>query len=677
MLKEYGVKDFMKKSMSLIALILFFSASIFTGCSSAQSSQYDDLKKEVHATLQGLLDKGGTSVSYAVMQDGRLVMADAVGYLDGTKKTPATTETLYNIGSISKVYCAAAVMKLVDEGKVELDTPVAAYLPEFKMQDERYQDITVRMLLDHSSGIPGTAYSLVGSYSGYDTDIYKKAYETFAISSLKADPGKFSVYCNDGFMLAEMLVSQVSGKPYSEFVHENILAPVHADSSGFANRSFSQGSFAVEGTLPHEFLSTMGPGGMSTNITDVCKFGQIFLNDGKPILSQNSIDEMDLSQGKTFISGDNYSTQYGLGWDSVGNVFGSYDFGENVLAKSGGSTQFTSQLYVIPQYDMVCAISASLDFSGDAPSVLADIAADILQVQGKDVSKQEPSAAAAAHQSLPADFISDYEGIYGAYNGILRVTANDDDTIYTELYNGTAYTTLDAKLYYDGAAFVNENGAKVYSFEEADGKEYLMAINEKSDIQYAMGQKLEALPERSAAWESRLGKLYLCNYVPADIASLLPGIKLYQDNSLPGVLFSGLADSLSPMGIQSDNATKMILEIPGNFGRNLYTLRTKQVNGEEWLYTESYDLRPADSLPVLDAASLSVNANGDNLLFKIPDQSFTFTIPEGGRVIAYDANGLNVYDSISNGAASFDKLPEEGYIRFAGKSGSEFTIAFK
>ncbi len=667
----------MKKSMALITLVFFLVTTFLGGCSSTLTKQLSDLKTEVNSTLQDLLDRGGTSVSYAVMQNGKLIMADALGFLDGTGQAQATTDTLYNIGSISKVYCAAAVMKLADEGKVELDTPVTAYLPEFKMQDERYKDITVRMLLDHSSGIPGTAYSLVGGYSGYDTDIVEKTYETFAISSLKADPGKFSVYCNDGFMLAELLVSQVSGKPYSEYVKENILAPVHADSSGFADRSFAEGSYAVEGTLPHEFLSNMGSGGMSTNLSDVCKFGQIFLSKGKPVLSQTSIGEMDMSQGKTFIPGDNYSTQYGLGWDSVETTFDSYDFGENVLAKSGGSTQFTSQLYVIPQYDMVCAISATLDFSGDAPSVLADIAAGILKLQGHDVSKKEQAAASSTHQPLPADFKTNYAGIYGAYNGILRVTANDDNTIFTELYKGSEYTSLDAKLYYDGSDFVNENGAKVYTFTEADGKKYLMALSEKNGQQYAMGQKLEALPVQSAAWENRLGKLYLDNYVPADVAALLSGIKLYQDASLPGVLFSGLGDSFSAMGIQDDNATKMILEIPGNFGRNLYTLRTKQVNGEEWLYTESYDLRPAEMLPTLDKASIAINEIGDNQLYKIPDKSFTFTIPEGGRVVAYDLNGLNVYDSIKDGASSFDLLPKEGYIRFAGKAGFEFAIEFK
>ena len=62
------------------------------------------------------------------------------------------SEYIYCVGSVSKVYSTAAVMQLVDEGKVELDAPVTEYIPEFRMADPRYKDITVRMLMDHTSG---------------------------------------------------------------------------------------------------------------------------------------------------------------------------------------------------------------------------------------------------------------------------------------------------------------------------------------------------------------------------------------------------------------------------------------------------------------------------------------------------------------------------------------------
>ena len=77
-------------------------------------------------------------------------------------------ERVYCVGSVSKSYVATCIMQLVDQGKVELDTPVTEYIPEFTMADERYKDITVRMLMNHTSGIMGSTYSNESLYEDYD-----------------------------------------------------------------------------------------------------------------------------------------------------------------------------------------------------------------------------------------------------------------------------------------------------------------------------------------------------------------------------------------------------------------------------------------------------------------------------------------------------------------------------
>jgi CubicO group peptidase (beta-lactamase class C family) len=96
------------------------------------------------------------SATTAIMVDGKVVYAEGFGMADREKSIPVDKATIFNIGSISKVYVATAIMLLVDDGRVSLDRPVTDYLPEFKMVDDRYKKITVRMLLNHVSGIPGT-----------------------------------------------------------------------------------------------------------------------------------------------------------------------------------------------------------------------------------------------------------------------------------------------------------------------------------------------------------------------------------------------------------------------------------------------------------------------------------------------------------------------------------------
>jgi hypothetical protein len=399
----------------------------------------------------------------------------------------------------------------------------------------------------------------------------------------------------------------------------------------------------------------------------------MFLSKGQGVLTENSIKEMSAFQGKTFIPGDSLAAVYGLGWDSVSEKFDKYDFGEGVLAKSGGTGQFNSQLYVIPQYKMVCAISATNDFSGNAASILCDIAADVLRVQGIDVSKTVKMTA-AEHKPLPENFETQYAGLYGAYSKLLRVTVNKDDSITTEFFDGTGYIVNDAKLFYDGSAFVNESGQKVNEFITTDGKKYIIGIKEALDLKYAMGQKPEPVSVLSDAWKTRLGKLYLPAYVAPDAIQLMAGLTLLEDASLHGILIAKQGDLYNPMGIQNDNATKMILQIPGALGRDLFTLRAKTVNGEEWLYNEYYDLRPVDKLSVLKQGLLTINHNWDNTLYIIPQGKLTFTVPAGGRVIAYDSSGSIVYDSIRYDDLAFDKLPKEGYIQFLGNPGVSFTV---
>ena len=123
-----------------------------SGVTGADTTLSQNAKKKAAAMVSLY---GETSVQYAVMQNGELLLSDAYGTDDASKKTKVTTDSVYGIASISKMFTTAAVMKLVEAGKIDLDQPVVNYIPEFTMKDARYKDITVRMLLNHSSGLMG------------------------------------------------------------------------------------------------------------------------------------------------------------------------------------------------------------------------------------------------------------------------------------------------------------------------------------------------------------------------------------------------------------------------------------------------------------------------------------------------------------------------------------------
>jgi CubicO group peptidase (beta-lactamase class C family) len=640
---------------------------------SAKKPDYAAVQREVRAAVQASLDKGGTSVSYAVMMDGEVVVADAVGYLDSSRKQAATADTLYNIGSVSKVITAAAVMKLVDDRLVELDRPVVRYLPDFKMKDPRYSDITVRMLLNHTSAMLGTDYSAGVSYGSYDDGFYGKTARYFGNSILKAAPGAYAVYCNDGFEVAEMLVARVSGQPYDDFVHDHLFVPLGMWTSGYATRRFAEGSFAVKGTLPHEFPNAMGSGGANTTLADLARFGDEFLRTTPRVLSQASMKELARVQGVTIVPDDTVGSAYGLGWDVVGKQFADVDFGSDVLDKAGGTTQFSAQLYVIPRHGIAAAISVTDDFSGEAAGTLRDIVARVLRSKGIETAKTKVATTPVAAKPLPAGFEQEFNGYYASNGSLLKVAAQSDATVTIFRYDGQAFTPVEQKLGYDGQDFRRPTGEKAYRFVRASGRRYVMGVSEGQGMVNAMAERIESRATPLGAWEKRLGRLYLPAEVSANAVYVLAGITVVRQPDLDGLVFAQTGGTMTIMGVTDDNNTTTVLQIPGLNGRDLTTLTAETVDGEEWLATPAYRMRPAATLSTLSAGTWTIPSSGANLLLKLPGAKVGFSLPSQGRVMAYDTDGAKAYDSTAQGADA-GLLPTAGYIRFVGPAGARFTV---
>ncbi len=131
---------------------------------------------------------GATSLQYALIDDGEIVISGHAGKNDLNGNRPLTANTMYGIGSTSKMMLTAAVMKLVDEGKVDLDLPVVNYISDFTMKDDRYKQITPRMLLNHSSGLLGTSSLNTFLYDDNDTYAHDSLLEHLATQNLKTDP---------------------------------------------------------------------------------------------------------------------------------------------------------------------------------------------------------------------------------------------------------------------------------------------------------------------------------------------------------------------------------------------------------------------------------------------------------------------------------------------------------
>ncbi len=193
----------------------------------AGTAQESTLPPETRAAIdkaaEEVLAKSGVpSASIAVVKDGKLAYVKAYGVADVDKKRPATPEMRYSIGSISKQFTAAAVMMLVEEGKLSLDDKVAKWFPKLT----RANEVSIRQLLSMTSGYqdywpqdylmpemmqPTTAQHILDKWAG---------------KALDFDPGTKYQYSNTNYVIAGLIIEKVSGMPMFDFLQKRIFAPL-------------------------------------------------------------------------------------------------------------------------------------------------------------------------------------------------------------------------------------------------------------------------------------------------------------------------------------------------------------------------------------------------------------------------------------------------------------------
>ena len=520
------------------------------------------LAERIQEKLERIVREKKTTAACAAVCGSEGLLAAACAGTRGFDDSPARVDDLYNVGSVSKIYVTAAVMKLVQEGRISLDEPVRRYLPDWRMADERCGEITVRMLLNHSSGIPGTNLhdhlDLEEEEELY-TGKYRNTPAYWQTVKLRARPGSFSSYGNDGFDLVAEVVEAVTGKPYIRWLREHITEPAGAFSAGVGRR-LAEGhvKVAYRGDEP-EYYNCFGAGAIHTTVPECAMLGSLFI-DSRGVIGQAYLDETRRPQGATFLQGAYDAADYCLGWDFLYNR-NRIPLGEGAVIKSGGTEQFTSYLLVSPACGLSLAISATND--GGAPwlEVLEDIGGEALKFiekNGEDgvenQSSQTPEPGSSGKQSSQkpeSDSIekqstlglesssgenqssqtsepgniekqsaqaSEPAGIKqsallevpGRYSGLAYGSTSvyrfsvQEETLYTEtLQKGGAWQREEglSGFQWDGKAFVKGEHDRITA-EEYDGKVYYIRWG------VAFCQKNAGYPSPGALWPNLAGACF-------------------------------------------------------------------------------------------------------------------------------------------------------------------------
>lgn len=323
------------------------------------------------AVIQAALDKLAAhhsvpGASLAVM-DGDQGMEAVTGVANVVTGVDVTPDTLFQIGSNTKIYTAALVMQLVERGEVELDQPVRRYIEDFRVADEEAsRSITVRHLLTHSSGIQGDYFDDFGR--GDDcTALYVRSLRH--IGQLHAPGERFS-YCNSGFVAAGHLLERVAGMPYHQVLRERLLTPLRLahttvlleEMVGFRYAAGHTGGERGTPTVVPSLMMARAavPAGSRTSATarDVLGFVRMHLDggqapDGQAVLAPESVAAMQRPQYPLpgSVTG---RARVGLSWmmDEWG--------GHRVIGHTGGTIGQLSFLQVMPEDRVaVCLLTNS------------------------------------------------------------------------------------------------------------------------------------------------------------------------------------------------------------------------------------------------------------------------------------------------------------------------------
>jgi CubicO group peptidase (beta-lactamase class C family) len=287
---------------------------------------------------------------------------------------PVRTDTLFQIGSISKVFCATLVMRLVDEGLLALDTPIIEYIPELQLADPNAREtITLRHTLTHTSGIWGDYFD----DQGLGDDALAKSLSGFAGLTQRHAPGALWTYCNSGFNLAGIAIERVLGTTYEAAMREKVFAPLGLEHTFFfAHEAIcypaAVGHVQVEPKADEHIVSRMyhlprmvnPAGGIISTVGDLLRFAAFHMGmcegaNGERVLSPASLAEMQRAQTPAA----NWADAWGLGWHIV-------YAGDDTLIGHGGSTigfQAWLKLCWAKRFAIACLTNSSRGTAANVP----------------------------------------------------------------------------------------------------------------------------------------------------------------------------------------------------------------------------------------------------------------------------------------------------------------------
>jgi CubicO group peptidase (beta-lactamase class C family) len=450
----------------------------------------------------------------ALVDDREVVWSRGFGFADRETGAAATGDTLFRIGSVSKLFIATAVMQLAEMGLVDIDRPVSDYLPGFTVRSRfpGAAPITVRNLLTHHSGLPD-----IERGADRDPSTGMLLLPECAEDSLSQPPNTLFSYSNLGYRLLGCLIESVSGRTFSEYIDESILKPLAMAGSSFdAGDSPLLSMGYVNGAAVKPPAMYDPAGSLCSSVTDLARFVEMIFADGTTgssrIVSAETLRSM-LTPQNDGIPLD-MDTRIGLGWHLY-DLTGLLPAGVVAAGHTGYDTIFTSFLMILPEEKLGVVVLVNSDEAGSAAASICYRAISLMYEASTGIHTDPPVQPAEDVTSEIRLTDGELARLTGFYE-----TSGNDPFIEVRLEAGRLVSVIEGRKVWivplAGGGFtvrwllfgfvpvrLAEMERSIFSFEDVSGR--LILVEHRGPYKRLAGTKIERWPI-PPAWAQRLGK---------------------------------------------------------------------------------------------------------------------------------------------------------------------------
>ena len=389
-------KQLLVPSIVVLVTLLLTSSVAAVGLSATESSSGTRapvcsagtrVSAQLDQYMSALTDAGQFSGAVLVAQNGTILLSKGYGMANYSSCVPSTPQTIFPIASNTKQFTAAAIMKLQEQGRLNITDPITKYVPDAPPQ---WKDIKIYELLNHTSGMPSDGYNVTDPTDLAPSDLVHEFYS----QPLLFQPGTNSSYSNNGYIVLSYIIQQASGQSYEQYLQQNFFQPLGMTSTwmedaGVTVPDRAAGYTTEAGCLVNYDLmnihNTWGAGSLHSTVEDLYKWQQALLRGA--ILSPASVDAM-LEHG------------YGISKGTNDN--------RTVIAFSGHVLGFSSQTAYFPDDHVAIVWLSNYDRTqiGNLSKALAAITFNKPYSLPQRIDRQETPLNATASQ--------EYTGTYQA-----------------------------------------------------------------------------------------------------------------------------------------------------------------------------------------------------------------------------------------------------------------------